>query len=105
MLKINITKSNDDGEIEEVIITSPDGSSSVKVYDESGIGSIGEVERMKRASHVDYDNNLKGWVADMSPLGGSLLGPFKLHSEAIRAERIYINNLSVLKLQEFMEDE
>lgn len=39
----------------------------------------------RRASHVEpNDNGL--WTADMSPVGGPVLGPFDLRGEALAAE-------------------
>ena len=45
-----------------------------------------------RASYVEPDENGQ-WFADMSPLQkGVKLGPFKLRSLALQAEREWINN-------------
>lgn len=38
-----------------------------------------------RASHVEPDNQGR-WLADLSPVGGPLLGPFDRRSEALAAE-------------------
>ncbi len=38
-----------------------------------------------RASHVEPDEEGRWW-ADMSPVGGPLLGPFERRSEALAAE-------------------
>jgi hypothetical protein len=38
-----------------------------------------------RASHVEPDSRGQ-WVADLSPVSGPSLGPFKLRSEALAAE-------------------
>ena len=38
----------------------------------------------RRASHVEFCGTQ--WTADMSPVGGPLLGPFDLRSEALAAE-------------------
>jgi len=45
-----------------------------------------------RASHVEpvpYGR----WTADMSPVGGPLLGPFDLRADALRAEIQYLKQL------------
>ena len=42
----------------------------------------------KRASHVEPVG--AGWTADMGPIGGPVLGPFKLHADAIAAELAWI---------------
>jgi len=38
----------------------------------------------KRASHVEPRGDQ--WTADMSPVGGEVLGPYRLRSEALAAE-------------------
>ena len=43
-----------------------------------------------RASHVEPVAAGCGWVADMSPVAGPLLGPFAKRSEALRAEVAWI---------------
>lgn len=42
-----------------------------------------------RASHVEPDD-LGCWWADLSPVGGPSLGPFGRHSEALDAERCWL---------------
>ena len=42
----------------------------------------------RRASHVEPCAG--GWTADMGPVGGPVLGPFELHSEAIAAETVWL---------------
>jgi hypothetical protein len=41
--------------------------------------------RISRASHVEPDSQGR-WVADLSPVGGPVLGPFDKRSEALDAE-------------------
>lgn len=41
--------------------------------------------RVTRASHVEPAPG-GGWIADMAPSGGALLGPFALRQEALDAE-------------------
>src|SRR5690606_20901883 len=41
--------------------------------------------RISRASHVEPDNQGR-WLADLSPVGGPVLGPFDRRSEALEAE-------------------
>ena len=41
----------------------------------------------KRASHVEPIKGNTNWSADMSPVGGPVLGPFCLRQEALDAER------------------
>ena len=42
-----------------------------------------------RASHVEPDQQGRWW-ADMSPVGGSVLGPFANRSEALAAELAWL---------------
>jgi hypothetical protein len=41
--------------------------------------------RITRASHVEPDESGR-WVADLSPVGGPILGPFDRRSDALEAE-------------------
>jgi hypothetical protein len=47
--------------------------------------------KVTRASHVE-PNPAGGWGADMAPVNGPMLGPFKLRSEALSAEVAYLEN-------------
>lgn len=38
----------------------------------------------KRASHVEPSDN--GWIADLGPVNGPILGPFKTRAEALSKE-------------------
>lgn len=52
----------------------------------------------KRASHVEPSRvrngltELSAWTADMSPVGGPILGPFSLRREALKAERDWLRD-------------
>jgi hypothetical protein len=55
------------------------------VYGEDlDFSSLGPV-RVRRASHVEPDAAGR-WSADLSPVGGPVLGPFRLRGEALAAE-------------------
>jgi hypothetical protein len=41
--------------------------------------------RISRASHVEPDASGR-WLADLSPVGGPVLGPFEKRSEALEVE-------------------
>jgi hypothetical protein len=41
--------------------------------------------QISRASHVEPDDSGR-WLADLSPVGGPVLGPFSKRSEALEAE-------------------
>lgn len=44
---------------------------------------------ISRASHVEPDQ-YGCWLADMGPVGGEVLGPFELRSEALAAEQAWL---------------
>jgi len=52
---------------------------------------------IKRASHVEPDAS-GGWWADMAPVHGPRLGPFKVRSEALEAEHGWLD-IEVLTLR------
>jgi hypothetical protein len=60
-----------------------------RLFDEAlHLRRIGKVQ-ITRASHVEPD--AKGyWWADMGPVDGPVLGPFKNRTEALRAEREWL---------------
>jgi hypothetical protein len=43
-----------------------------------------------RASHVEPDPGGQ-WLADLSPVGGPVLGPFSKRSQALDAEQAWLN--------------
>ncbi len=60
------------------------------VYDEClDLSRIGQVS-IRRGSHVEPDEN-GSWQADMSPVGGPMLGPFPTRSMALLAERQWLS--------------
>ena len=63
------------------------------IYDETlDLREIGKLQ-ITRASHVEPD--AEGyWWADMGPSGGPVLGPYGSRSEALQAERTFINLFS-----------
>lgn len=60
------------------------------IYDEVlDLRELGQLQ-ITRASHVEPD--AEGyWWADMGPSGGPVLGPFRSRSEALAAEREWLN--------------
>lgn len=52
------------------------------------LSDLGEVT-IRRASHVEPEDG--GWIADLSPMGGPRLGPYRLRGEALAAEREWLN--------------
>ncbi len=59
------------------------------LYDESiDLASLGRLA-ISRASHVEPDE-MGRWHADLSPVGGPTLGPFDVRSQALDAERAWL---------------
>jgi hypothetical protein len=63
-----------------------DGAGTIRcIYDEAvDLHALGSVT-IRRASHVEPDEHGRWW-ADLSPLGGPMLGAFGCRSEALAAE-------------------
>ena len=60
------------------------------VYGETiDLHSIG-VPRIRRGSHVE-PNAAGTWTADLSPVGGPVLGPFNQRSQALQAEVAWLH--------------
>ena len=58
-----------------------------EAVDLSVLGSLA----IRRASHVEPDD-MGQWWADLSPVGGPILGPFDLRSQALDAERVWLEH-------------
>ena len=59
------------------------------VYDESiPLESLGRM-KIRRGSHVEPIDG-GNWIADLSPVGGPVLGPFRFRSKALSAERKWL---------------
>ena len=59
------------------------------VYDETiPLTALGRLT-IKRGSHVEPNSNGQ-WLADLSPVAGPVLGPFENRSEALTAERRWL---------------
>ena len=52
--------------------------------EEIALDALGPL-KIERASHVEPDDSGR-WLADLSPVGGPVLGPFDRRSEALDAE-------------------
>ena len=59
------------------------------IYDEAlDLRALGKLQ-ITRASHVEPD--AEGyWWADMGPVDGPVLGPFRIRTEALGAERVWL---------------
>jgi hypothetical protein len=65
------------------------------IYDEVlDLRELGQLQ-ITRASHVEPDAD-GYWWADMEPSGGPVLGPFTSRSEALRAEREWLEDRCVV---------
>ena len=61
------------------------------VYDEGvDLRALGQVH-IARASHVEPGDQGQ-WFVDLSPVRGPILGPFSLRSEALAAERRWLDD-------------
>jgi hypothetical protein len=61
------------------------------IYDELiDLNTLGTVA-IRRASHVEPDDQGRWW-ADLKPVDGPTLGPFTLRSDALAAERRWLES-------------
>jgi hypothetical protein len=70
------------------LVVRPDGTLSCLYDEELDLSALGSLS-ISRASHVEPDESGR-WLADLSPVGGPTLGPFVLRSEALQAEREWL---------------
>jgi len=70
------------------LIIGPDGQIRGVYGEEIALDALGSL-RITRASHVEPDADGR-WLADMEPVGGPVLGPFERRSEALEAERAWL---------------
>jgi hypothetical protein len=70
------------------LLISPTGEIHCLYSEHLDLSTLGR-PTIRRASHVEptHDGH---WTADLAPLGGPLLGPFLLRSEALAAEIVWI---------------
>jgi hypothetical protein len=70
------------------LVIKPDGQVRC-LYDEAvDLASLGTLT-IQRGSHVEPDAQGR-WLADMTPVAGPTLGPFQRRSEALAAERAWL---------------
>jgi hypothetical protein len=75
----------------ELVLSFNDNGEVQSIYNEElELEELG-TSTIKRASHVEPCEG--GWTADLSPIGGPILGPFKKRSIALQEEHKYINNI------------
>jgi len=70
------------------LIVKPDGSLRCLYTELLDLFAMGAVA-ISRASHVEPDPNGQ-WLADLAPVHGPILGPFVKRSEALDAERQWL---------------
>jgi hypothetical protein len=69
------------------------------LYDERlSLTSLGTIQ-IRRGSHVEPDAAGR-WQADLAPVGGPRLGPFTLRSQALEAERRWLEEHWLLDARE-----
>jgi hypothetical protein len=66
------------------LIIEPNGGVRCVYGEEIALDRLGPMS-IRRASHVEPDPQ-GCWLADLSPVGGPVLGPFNRRSEALEAE-------------------
>ena len=61
------------------------------LYDEAiDLAALGRLD-IKRASHVEPDSS-GSWWSDLSPVGGPSCGPFEKRSDALAAEKMWLED-------------
>jgi len=70
------------------LIVAPNGVVRCIYSDEIDLAALGS-PTISRASHVEPDRYGRWW-ADLSPVGGPSLGPFRQRSEALAAEHSWL---------------
>ena len=71
------------------IVIQPDGTARCVYGEAVDLRALGRVE-VRRASHVEPDARGRWW-ADLSPVGGPVLGPFDRRSDALAAEARWLD--------------
>lgn len=70
------------------IVIEPNGTVRCVYDEEIELAVLGDI-RIARGSHVEPTDG--GWTADLSPVSGPVLGPFRQRSEALKAELCWLN--------------
>ena len=70
------------------LVISPDGTVRAIYAEDIQLTTLGSAV-ISRASHVEPDSQGR-WLADLSPVGGPVLGPFDRRSEALTAELTWL---------------
>jgi hypothetical protein len=70
------------------LIIAPSGAICCIYGEELDLHVLGRLS-IRRGSHVEPDRQGQ-WLADLAPVGGPVLGPFRLRSDALEAERTWL---------------
>ncbi len=79
------------------VVIRPDGliqfihAEGLEFLQKAGTCEIRRVSHVEPVRHITENCNI-GWSADMSPVGGPVLGPFRLRSQALAAELKWLQN-------------
>jgi len=71
------------------LLIRPGGKIECVYSEELDLHQLGSLS-IARGSHVEPDVTGR-WTADLSPVNGPMLGPFSSRSEALTAERDWLN--------------
>lgn len=76
-------------DVEHILAIETDGAVTFLWSDDlAPLRDLGRAH-LRRASHVEPTEE-GHWTADLSPVGGPVLGPFSLRSDALEAERSWL---------------
>jgi hypothetical protein len=70
------------------VLVTPDGTIRCLYCEAIDLDAFG-CPVIKRASHVEPDEE-GGWIADLAPVAGPRLGPFRRRSDALAAEQVWL---------------
>ena len=70
------------------LVVDPTGQVCCLYSETLDLTTLGKVH-VRRASHVEPDER-GHWLADLEPVGGPRLGPYRLRSQALDAERAWL---------------
>jgi len=74
------------------IFIRPNGNAQCLYSENINLATLGAID-IKRASHVEPDPaNPGNWLADLSPVDGPTLGPFKSRGDALAAEAKWLDD-------------
>ena len=70
------------------LVIAPEGNVRCVYGEEIDLHTLG-ILAIARGSHVEPDRNGR-WFADLSPVGGPVLGPFRQRTQALQAENAWL---------------